>query len=183
MWRGYELGEIARQFPVIAGKYGLAAPPSAVVGQFVDLALEISKISQAAYGALAVGADATAAVEASSALSELFSARAANMAERGRFLPLPRSPAVSLYPWVESQNQIAGSETALRAIISTLRFASGSAAVTVASDGWAHTLVPQAPRVTYGDALHRLMNIIAIWSDTEIVVGENGSLVVRDRAR
>ncbi|MER9233820.1 restriction endonuclease [Mesorhizobium sp. M0622] len=181
VWRGYELHVLANRFPAIAAKYGLRPSPDSTVAEFLDLALEISKISQAAYAAVTLGTDATPAIEASSALSELFSVRARDMAEYGRFIPLPLMQQLEIYPWVRCGQAIDANDVAIRASLSTFRLITGALSLQLERQGGWLVAIPDAVRIKIGSAGNRLMSVVAIWSDLELVIQVDQSLRISKR--
>ena len=181
VWRGYELEGIATQFASVAAKYGLRAPPTPLVTEFLDLALEISKISQATYATVAVAGDAEPAVEASSALSELFSSRAKDLAEHGQFLPMPSSYPLQLYSWVECQAALVGNEIALRAAISTYRFITGSSGIRLSGQDGCYNAVAKNARIAINESALRLIATVGRWADLELTLTPEMALVIRLR--
>lgn len=181
-WRGYELDFIAGQYPAVASKYGLRLPPEPLVGEFLDAALEIAKISQAAYAAAVLGTDALPAIEASSALSELFSLRATQIGKFGRFVDLDQEQQCQLYPWVDTANPLRANSTAVRACLSVFRFVLGANRVRIERVQDSLLIVPMSFRAhTVTATSRRLLAIVAVWSNVEVELRDTPDLVLRFR--
>ncbi|WP_315779427.1 MULTISPECIES: restriction endonuclease [unclassified Bradyrhizobium] len=182
VWRGYELDVIASQFPAIAAKYGLRQAPQPTAGEFVDIGLEISKITQAAYASAVVGTDSLPAVEAASALSELFSTRAEHLAQHGRFMPLLQDHVNELYPWLHTSHAININNTALRACVAVFRFVAAARSLRVEIDGDFYLVKAEGARlIRLTEASHRLLTLVAVWADIEIDLRDDQCLKVRSR--
>lgn len=182
-WRGYELGFIADQFPAVAAKYGLRRSAEPLAGQFLDLALEISKISQGAYAATIVGTDPISAIEASAALSELFLVRAKNLAEHGQFVALPADTKPQLYPWVVAIPEMIISETALRASLAAFRFAVRAKNLRVVEQNGVYLAISEpAPQTKLlSESAQRLLGLVGLWSDFDLVILDDGTLRIATR--
>lgn len=182
VWRGYELDALVSRFPAVAAKYGLREPIDAPAGEFLALALEISKISQAAYASITHGLDSLMAVEASAALSELFSARAQDMAQHGRFVPLPSTPNSTLFPWTNCATHVPLNDVALRASLCAFRFVTGASSVDFTQQGDCWIAVPNSPRLAVRESGIHLLAIVGIWADLELTIISNDQLRVKSRA-
>ena len=184
VWRGYELDSIANEFPAVSAKYGLRYPPQPTAGEFLDIALEISKISQAAYAALVVGTDAIPAMEVAAALSELFSVRAKNIAEHGRFVSLPGESKNELYPWVSASETINLSSVALRACLTTFRFLTVASRLQISRSNESYLVIAIGPRQgELAESSYRLMALIGTWSDVDLQLQQDKTLRLRARSR
>jgi hypothetical protein len=184
VWRGYELESIVDQFPSVAAKYGLRHPPPATAGEFLNIALEISKITQTAYSAFVLGIDALPPIEAASALSELFSARAQNIAHYGKFISLPvdDNAANDLYPWVDTTVPMTMSATSLRACLAVYKFVTAAHRLQITSNQEAYIVTPLGGRQReLSEAARNLIALVATWSDLELQFRGDDTLRLKSR--
>lgn len=169
-WRGYELEELASRYPAVSAKYGLRPPPQATVGEFVDLALVISKISQAAYLSLEFGSDPSSAVEAAAALSELFSFRCENMAEHGMFIPINDDSAPETYEWHINEAPNLRINLSTRALLAYFKFTTGAKQVKTSEAGGRVEAVAIEPRLKLQNSSVSVIAKMGIWGDLEILM-------------
>jgi hypothetical protein len=180
-WRGYELSSLADRFPIIAAKYGLKIAPPPKVRQFLDLAVEISKITQGAYASVIVNGNADLAIECAAALSELFSLRCEDIAAYGQFIPIGEEITHEKYAWIEGTSDRLIYDTATRAVVATIRYALGARALRVSEDDGGFKLTPIDARILLRPSAEHLLALVGVWADMEVVPAADGVIKIRRR--
>jgi Restriction endonuclease len=181
VWRGYELNGLADRFPVVAAKYGLSIAPPPKIREFLDLAVEISKITQVSYAAITVDSKADSAIECAAALSELFSLRCEDMASYGRFMRIGKEITNEKYVWIEGTSNRLTYDTATRAVVASIRYALGARALRISEEGGEFKLTPIEARIPLRPSAEHLLSVVGVWADMEVVPAADGDIIVRGR--
>lgn len=169
VWRGYEIESLLNAYPVLAAKYGLRNIDDLLVKTFLDLGFEISKISQSTYASYEFGTDVLPGLEASAALSELFSQRINDLALYGRFSKTTRREVESLYDWIEVDgNRSETNEIAIRATAATLKYVTSADRIRASLNSLSFSLMSAAPRHNLDDSGLRLMTLVGVWADLDL---------------
>jgi hypothetical protein len=172
-WNGYEFAQLLQRFPVVAVKYGLAKTPFEKDRAFVQLALEASKLTQAAYSASELGHPDPAALEAAAALSELVTTRMNDVARFNSIHVTRYDSIADRYPWQTDPLDCPGIDAiGLRATLAVSRFVLRAKSVATQFERNVLTLHPNDASRFDNEAARKLLRLIGLWSEFEVNFSE-----------
>ena len=174
-WKGYEIEGMLTHYPQLAIKYGLLAPHVTPITAFVYLSDQLSKIVHATYSAHQAGANHFPLLEASAALSELFSKLMSDFQVHGKMRLAPVDKQLDIYNWIDYSGAVPVVDRhGFRALLCVYRLLLRSERVAVSGSTQKCKLAAggiDEDRIS--SAGLKLMKEIGLWMDIEMHTTDN----------
>jgi Restriction endonuclease len=182
-WPGHEIVTMLHAHPKVKFKYsleevtGLTAPIA-----MLDLALEVSKASQAIYSAYHFDQDVGMYIEVAACLSYLLTTRVADFETYAHLVFSPFRNLQDGFPWLQisSSVDLPVDRFAGRALLTTLRLCCRASNLSVEAMPDGVRITAPGRKLQIPDTAHPLVNEVGLWGDMEVSEGE-GAILVRQR--
>jgi hypothetical protein len=181
-WRGYEIGHILSNYPLVAAKHGLLTTAVGPQLGVQSLTFEIMKSAQTSYAAYRLGMEIEKPLEANAALSELISMRLDQIATYGRFVTSGACAAPPEFAWLTWTGTFScWEEAGLRALLCMLRYVTYAETLEVEGQTGTAQLNCRGARCALRPSTLKIVRDVALWANIELRRIENSFVELAQR--